>query len=114
MLAPPQTSSSLSLPGDGINQIQNQIQQLSFAQHSNFHSSSIQLPTLEIPTFSGVKMRWKEFWDSFEATVDNNQNLTNIETLNYLKRKLIGEAKSAVSGIMLSNKNYCVAVTLLK
>ena len=114
MLAPPQTSSPLSLPGDGINQIQNQIQQLSIAQHSNFHSSSIKLPQLEIPTFSGDKMRWKEFWDTFEATVDNNQNLTNIEKLNYLNSKLMGEAKSAVSGIMLSNGNYSVAVTLLK
>ena len=59
-------------------------------------------------------MRWKEFWDTFEATVDNNQNLTDIEKLNYLNSKLMGEAKSAVSGIMLSNENYGVAVTLLK
>ena len=87
MLAPPQTSSPLSLPGDGINQIQNQIQQLSLAQHSNFHSSAIKLPQLEIPTFSGDKMRWKEFWDTFEATVDNNQNLTDIEKLNYTEGK---------------------------
>ena len=59
-------------------------------------------------------MRWKEFWDTFEATVDNNQNLTDIEKLNYLNSKLMDEAKSAVSGIMLSNENYGVAVTLLK
>ena len=82
MLAPPQTSSPLSLPGDRINQIQKQIQQLSLAQHSNVHSSSIKLSTLKILTFSGDKMRWKEFWDAFEATVDNNQNLTDIEILN--------------------------------
>ena len=48
-------------------------------------------------------MRWKEFWDTFEATVDNNQNLTGIEKLNYLNSKLMDKAKSAVSGIMLSN-----------
>ena len=47
MLAPAHPSSSLSLPGDGINQILNQIQQLSLAQHSNFHSSSIKLPQYE-------------------------------------------------------------------
>ena len=37
-----------------------------------------------------------------------------MEQLNYLNSKLMGDAKSAVSVIMLSNKNYGVAVTLLK
>ena len=41
MLAPPQTSSPYSLTDDGISQIQNQIQQLSLGQHSNFQSSAI-------------------------------------------------------------------------
>ena len=102
MLAPLQTSSLYSLTDDGISQIQNQIQQLSLGQHSNFQSSTIKLPQLEIPTFSGDKMRWKEFWDTFEATVDHNPNLTDIEKLNYLNSKLIGEGKCAVSGILLS------------
>ena len=114
MLAPPQTSSPYSLTDDGISQIQNQIQQLSLCQHSNFQSSSVKLPQLEIPTFSGERIRWKEFWDTFEATVDHNPNLTDIEKLNYLNSKLIGEAKSAVSGILLSKGNYRVAVEMLK
>ena len=59
-------------------------------------------------------MRWKEFWDTFEATVDNNPNLTDIEKLNYLNSKLIGEAKRAVSGILLSKENYRVAIEMLK
>ena len=114
MLAPPQTSFPYSLTDDGISQMQNKIQQLSLGQHSNFQSSSIKLPQLEIPTFSGDKMRWKEFWDTFEATVDHNPNLTDIEKLNYLNSKLIGEAKSAVSGILLSKENYRLAVEMLK
>ena len=48
------------------------------------HLSSVKLPKLEIPTFSGDKMRWSEFWDSFKATVDDNTSLTDIEKLNYL------------------------------
>ena len=114
MLAPPQTSSPYSLTDDGISQIQNKIQQLSLGQHSNFKSSSIKIPQLDIPTFSGDLMRWKEFWDTFEATVDHNPNLSDIEKLNYLNSKLIGEAKSAVSGILLSKENYRVAVEMLK
>ena len=107
-------SSPYSLTNDGIRQIQNNIQQLSLGQHSNFQHSSIKLPQLEIPTFSGDKMRWKEFWDTFEATVDHNPNLTDIEKLKYLNSKLIGEAKSAVSGILLSKENYRVAIEMLK
>ena len=114
MLAPPQTFSPHSFTDDGISQIQNQIQQLSLGQHTNFHSSYIQLPQLEIPTFSGDKMRLKEFWDAFEATIDRNRNLNGIEKLNYLNSKLMGEAKGAVSLILLSNENYSVAVALLK
>ena len=113
MLAPPQTSSPCSLTDDGTSQIQNQIEQLSSGQHSNFQSSSIKLSQLEIPTFSGDKMRWKEFRDAFEATVDNNPNLTGIENLNYLNSKLLGEAKGAVSGILLFKENYRVTVEML-
>ena len=114
MLLPSQTSSPYSLIDDGISQLQNKIQQLSLGQHSNFQSISIKLPQLEIPTFSGDKMRRKEFWDTFEATVDHNPNLTDIEKFNYLSSKLIGEAKGAVSGILLSKENYRVAVEMLK
>ena len=114
MLSPPQTFSPQNLHDDGISQLQSKFQQLSISQQTNCQASSIKLPQLEIPTFGGDKMRWKEFWDTFAATVDNNPNLTNIEKLNYLNSKLIGEAKSAVSGILLSNENYSVTVTLLK
>ena len=38
----------------------------------------------------------------------------NEEKFKYLNSKLIGEAKLAVSGLLLSNKNYKVAKELLK
>ena len=59
-------------------------------------------------------MSWKEFWDTFEATVDHNPNLTDIEKLNYLNSKLIDGAKSAVAGILLSKNFFRVAVEMLK
>ena len=110
----PTDFSPQSLHDDGISQLQSQIHQLSKGQQTNCQASSIKLSQLEIRTFGGDKMRWKEFWDTFAATVDNNPNLTYIEKLNYLNSKLTGEAKSAVSGILLSNENYSVTVTLLR
>ena len=57
------------------------------------HRKSVNLPKLKIPYFNGDNLRWSEFWDTFEATVDQNNNLSNIEKLSYLNSKLTGEAK---------------------
>ena len=38
-------------------------------------------------TFCGDKMRWKEFLDTFVATVDHNANVTDIEKLNFCQVK---------------------------
>ena len=32
------------------------------------------LPKLNLPTFSGVPIKWQSFWDSFEAPVHTNAN----------------------------------------
>ncbi len=65
-------------------------------------------------SFNGDRLKWTEFWDSFECTVHNNRNLSGIEKMNYLNSKLTGEAKRAISGLALSNENYTVAVKILK
>ena len=78
------------------------------------HHSSVNVPKLELPSFNGDKLKWSEFWDTLEATVDQNSNLSNIEKLSYLNSKQVGEAKQAISGIYLSNENYEVTKTLLK
>lgn len=59
-------------------------------------------------------MKWTEFWDTFETTIDLNDSLSDIDKLKYLNSKLTGETKQAVSGIHLSKENYKVAKHLLK
>ena len=93
-----------------MSQIQSHMQQLKISQQH----ASIKLPKLDIPIFNGDKLRWTEFWDTFEATIHQNPTLSDIEKLHYLNSKLTGKAKDAVSGILLSNENYSVAVNLLK
>ena len=46
-------------------------------------------------------MKWTEFWDAFESTVHRKKNLANIEKMNYLRSKLSGDAKGAISGLTL-------------
>lgn len=97
-----------------IGQQQLQNQQITMAQSNNRQHCSARLPKLEIPSFSGEKLKWSEFWDSFNATIHKNSSISDIEKLNYLMSKLTGEARQSVSGIYLSNENYSVVVDLLK
>ena len=75
---------------------------------------TVKLPQLDMPTYNGDRLIWTEFWDTFETTIDKNGSLSEVEKLKYLNSKLTGEAKLAVSGILLSNENYKVAVDILK
>ena len=53
----------------------------------------IKPPQLEITPFSGDVLKWKEFWDTFEASIDKAKYVP-IDKLNYLKSKLNGEVRS--------------------
>ena len=58
-------------------------------------------------------MKWREFWDQFEASVDKT-SYSSVDKLNYLKSKLKGETLTAISGYQLSSSNYSVVVDVLK
>ena len=63
---PSENWSSITVTEDRFNQM---IQMSQMEQSSRRHSStgnSVKLPKLEIPSFSGEKLKWAEFWDSFE------------------------------------------------
>ena len=77
------------------------------------YQCNVKLPELEIPVFDGDKMKWREFWDFFKVTVDQNKWLSEIEKYCYLKSKLTGEASQAISGLSMSNENFKIAKTLL-
>ncbi|XP_063544854.1 uncharacterized protein LOC134753023 [Cydia strobilella] len=69
------------------------------------------LPELSLPSFSGDKLKWCEFWDRFAANVDHRQ-LQESEKLMYLLSCLKGAALETVSGIAATNANYSIAVEL--
>ena len=79
--------------------------QIHQSQRQHNSNNMIKLPQLEMPIFNEDKMRWAEFWYIFETTMDRNESLSDVEKLKYLNSKLIGEAKLAVSGLLLSNEN---------
>ncbi|VDK17567.1 unnamed protein product [Anisakis simplex] len=107
-----------------------QIQQLSFndstitqflppsptpiQQQSQPTNPSVQLPKIELPTFSGKQFEWFEFWEIFEVTVHNQPHLSPVEKLAYLLSCLRGKAKQAVAGYQLSERSYEPVLNILQ
>ena len=76
----------------------------SFSTHTTQNTS--RLPKLSLPTFNGNPLQWQTFWDSFNAAVHSNSNLSGVEKFNYLRAQTSGEAAKAISGFPLTNTNY--------
>ena len=72
------------------------------------------LPKLELRKFSGKPQDWQEFWDGFESAVHGNEELSSIDKFSYLKYYLEDAAKKVISGLELTERNYRVAVEILK
>lgn len=55
-------------------------------------STSINLPKISIPTFSGDSSTFLEFFNSFSSAIDADESLSNVEKFIYLKSFISGEA----------------------
>ena len=83
--------------------------------HTTLNSAHYQrLPKLTLPNFDGDVQTWQTFWDSFESTVHQNSNLTDVERFSYLKSQLEGEVARTINGFALTHTNYARAVDLLR
>ena len=67
------------------------------------------LPTIPIPTFTGRKWEWDNFWALYKANI-HDQNLSQLQKFNYLLKSLSGEAKQSVSRFFISANNYEKAI----
>nr|XP_029709979.1 uncharacterized protein LOC115255917 [Aedes albopictus] len=76
-------------------------------------SIEVRLPTLELPTFSGDYMDWPAFRDAFEALINKNVQLSNVQKLLYLKSTLNDEAAYMLDTLDITDANYRVAWDLL-
>ena len=59
-------------------------------------------------------LKYREFSDMFVATVHNNERLSEVEKLTYLKDNLRGSAQEAVSGYQITGDNYLVVLRVLE
>ena len=75
----------------------------------------VRLPKLDVPTFDGDIIHWKQFWDQFTVSVHERTNISNAEKIVYLQHALKdGSAKNAIEGLSHSGDNYEEAVKCLE
>ena len=70
----------------------------------------VELPRLELPTFSGIITEWPTFWDSFSSTIHSDKSLSDIDKFKYLMSILEGEARDTLLGFNLTNAEYEEAI----
>ena len=77
-------------------------------------SSRCRLPKFELPVFKGDPLSWQGFWDQFSTSIHENDEITDIDRFNYLKRYLGGQAFETISGLSLNKENYNHAIDILR
>ena len=76
--------------------------------------AKIRLPKLTMPRFKGELTKWNTFWDSFNASIHENDDISTIDKFNYLNSLLEGNAARAIHGLPLTESNYNSAIKILK
>lgn len=81
---------------------------------SNSTRKGVKLPKFEMKCFEGNPMQWKTFIETFEASINCKDDISEIEKFSYLKGYLTGPALNTIEGFTMTNENYLKALTLLK
>ena len=75
----------------------------------------VKLPKLDVPTFDGDILNWRQFWEQFSVSVHDRRTLSDAEKLAYLWHAVkSGSAKSAIEGLSQSGNNYHEAIDCLR
>ena len=77
--------------------------------------SRVKLQKLNIPTFNGDLLNWKQFWEQFCVAVHDHTSISNAENLAYLRNALKdGTAKSVIERLLKTGEHYVEATECLK
>jgi len=71
------------------------------------------LPRIQLPSFAGRYEDWPAFRDLFQSIVGNDNSLSNVEKLHYLKVSLKAEAECLIKNLPTTAENYSRAWKLL-
>ena len=78
-------------------------------------NKGVKLPKLNVPTFDGDVLHWKQFWEQFKVSVHDHSDLSEAEKLVYLQQAIKdGSANSVIEGLSRSGDQYQEAIECLK
>lgn len=80
----------------------------------NNDSSPVKLPQIHLPKFTGIYEEWTTFQDLFVSLVHNNNSLSKVQKLHYLKSSTGAEAEVLLKHIQVTEANYEQAWEVLK
>lgn len=80
--------------------------------HNN-HKTSVKLPQIIIPTFSGSYESWNSFYDLFLKIIHEDKSLSDTEKMQYLKTHVRGDAAKLIKHLTVCDANYIIAWNLL-
>ena len=78
-------------------------------QNNNSLQSVVRLPPIKLPEFDGQYSNWLEFKDSFNALVDGNLALNNVQKFYYLRSSLGKEVLNIIKSLEVTDTNYDIA-----
>ena len=90
--------------GSGVSELQEAIKELKVTTPRT--PKVVRLPEIKLPRFNGDPMNFKSFWESFNATVHNQDDLEPCVKLTHLLSLLDGEAKATFEGTIPTNEMY--------
>ncbi|XP_071055027.1 uncharacterized protein [Onthophagus taurus] len=73
---------------------------------SHSSSRSRHLPKFDLPTFDGKYANWAQCQDLCSTMVNDNEDLTDVERLQYLKMSLTGEPAQLLKNISVTGDNF--------
>lgn len=82
-------------------------------QHKKKKTSLI-LPNQNVKKFDGDPKQWASFLEDFEIEINRNEDLSNMEKMDYLVNALSGEPERFLTSLSLCRENYVMAFRLLK
>lgn len=76
------------------------------SKNGNSTRQEVKLPRIELIPFSGKYEDWTSFKDLYTSLIHNNNSISDVQKLHYLKTNVQGDAESLLKSITVTEANY--------
>ncbi|XP_071052897.1 uncharacterized protein [Onthophagus taurus] len=89
------------------------LQNINISTSKNIQSQAHHLPQINLPKFNGKYCNWSQFKDLFMSMIHDNDNISDVEKLHYLKMSLSDEPSQLLKNVVITNDNFSRAWQML-